>query len=188
MNGKFVCRESLFRTLKMENSLLIAILSPVLITCGGLISWFLKSKKDELINAEERAREFKINTYRKLLEPFIAAFTVSISDEERNREIEKLQSLEYKRAIVDLTTFGSDQTLKTFNKIIQSFYQSDEYRTDPETWDKYTVKLLALISEFLLEIRRDVYSKKTRLVRSELIESILKDIDQYKTRINAAKI
>ena len=172
----------------MENSLIIAILSPVLVTCGGLISWVLKSKKDELINSEERAREFKINTYRKLLEPFIAAFTVSISEEERKSEIDKLQTLEYKKAIIDLTTFGSDQTLRTFNKIIQSFYKSDDYRTSVEAWDEYTVKLLALISEFLLEIRKDVYSRKTRLIRSDLIESILKDIDQYKTRVNAEKI
>lgn len=172
----------------MKETSIIAILTPILITFGGLITWFYKSKKEELLKAEERAREFKITTYRKLLEPFIAAFTSSISEKEKDREVNKLQTLEYKKAVIDLTTFGSDQTINIFNKIMQSFYSIDNYKVDGKIIDDYTVKLLALISQFLLEIRKDVYSKKTRLVRTDLIEAILKDIDLYRTKINAVDL
>jgi len=168
----------------MDQSFIIAILSPILLTIGGIFTWVIKSKREETLNVEEKAREFKIETYRKLLEPFIAAFTFTLSEEEKNKEVNKLSSLEYRKTVIDLNTFGSDESISIFNKIMQTFYHDDDYYVEGKLSDEYTLRLLALISELLLQIRRDLYSKKTRLIRSDLIEFMLKDIDDYKAKIN----
>ena len=71
----------------MNQTLLIAILSPILITIGGIVSWILKSKKEEVLNAESKSREFKIETYKKLLEPFIATLTFTLPEKIKHKEI-----------------------------------------------------------------------------------------------------
>ena len=79
----------------MNQTLIIAILSPILLTVGGIISWIIKSKKEEVINSEAKSREFKIETYKILLEPFIASMTFTLSEKVKQREINKLKTLEY---------------------------------------------------------------------------------------------
>ena len=99
----------------MNQTLIIAILSPILITIGGIISWMIKSKKEEVLNAEAKSREFKIETYKTLLEPFIATLTFTLPEKVKQKEINKLTTLEYKKTVFDLTTFGSDESIKIFN-------------------------------------------------------------------------
>lgn len=173
----------------MSQTLLLAILSPILLTVGGIISWMIKSKKEELINAEDKSREFKIETYKKLLEPFVATFTTTINKNIRKKEIDKMKSLEYKKTVFDLTTFGSDNAIKIFNKIMQTFYRTDEFKdTDGELSKEYGNRLIALISEFLLQIRRDLYSKRTKLKRSEMLEFMITDMNKTEQIINKMKL
>ncbi|HCZ34838.1 MAG TPA: hypothetical protein DHV26_02810, partial [Cytophagales bacterium] len=62
----------------METSILIAIISPILITIGGLLTWILKAKREELLAQEEKTRQFRINTYETLLEPYYGVFTFNL--------------------------------------------------------------------------------------------------------------
>ena len=47
--------------------LIIGLGSPILLGIGGLISWFLKTRKEELQAIEERALEKRIETIEKRL-------------------------------------------------------------------------------------------------------------------------
>jgi hypothetical protein len=173
----------------MNETLLLALLSPVLLTVGGIISWIIKSKKEEIINAEEKSREFKLETYKKLLEPFVATFTNTIDQKIRKKEIDKIKTLEYKRAIFDLTTFGSDKAIQIFNKIMQTFYRADEYKDDNGEYSvEYGNRLIALISELMLQIRKDLYSKRTKLKRSEMLEFMITDMKNTEELINNMKL
>ena len=137
----------------MNQTLLITILSPILITIGGIVSWILKSKKEEVLNAETKSREFKIETYKKLLEPFIATLTFTLTEKVKQKEINKLTTLEYKKAVFDLTTFGSDKAIQIFSKIMQTFFHSDEYKDDDGNYaHEYGNRLIALVSELLLQL------------------------------------
>jgi len=172
----------------MNQTLIIAILTPILLTIGGIISWALKSKKEESLNSEAKSREYKIETYKLLLEPFIATFTFTLSEKIKQREVNKLTTLEYKKAVFDLTTFGSDEAIKIFNKIMQTFFHSDEYKDESgEYTPEYGNRLIALISEFLLQIRKDLHSKKTKLKRSEMLEFMITDMEKTKDIINGMK-
>ena len=173
----------------MNQTLIIAILSPILLTVGGIISWIIKSKKEDILNSEAKSREFKIETYKTLLEPFIATMTFTLSEEVKQREINKLTTLEYKKAVFDLTTFGSDKAIQIFNKIMQTFFHSDIYKDENgEYKSDYGNRLIALLSEFLLQIRKDLYTKKTKLQRSEMLEFMITDMEHTKEIINEMKL
>lgn len=172
----------------MNETLIIAILSPILLTIGGIISWIIKTKKEEVLNAEAKSRDFKIETYKTLLEPFIATMTFTLSDKVKQKEINKLTTLEYKKAVFDLTTFGSDKAIQIFNKIMQTFFHSDKFRDDNGNYkSEYGNRLIALVSELLLQIRKDLYSKRTGLQRSEMLEFMITDIETTKGIINKMK-
>lgn len=173
----------------MNQTLIIAVLSPILLTVGGIISWIIKSKKEDVLNSEAKSREFKIETYKILLEPFIATMTFTLTEKVKQREINKLTTLEYKKAVFDLTTFGSDKAIQIFNKIMQTFFHSDIYKDENgEYTSDYGNRLIALLSELLLQIRKDLYTKKTKLKRSEMLEFMITDMEQTKDIINEMKL
>ncbi len=148
----------------MSQTLIIAILSPVLIAVTGLITWAVKAKREETLNSEEKSRQHKLETYKKLLEPFIAILTFTLDEKQKAKEVDKITTLEYKKAVFDLTTFGSDEAIRTFTKIMQTFFHSEKYiKQDGSYQNEYGTRLVALLSELLLQIRKDLYSKRTKL-------------------------
>ena len=54
--------------------------------------------------------------------------------------------------------------------------------------EENTVRLLSLLSELLLKIRKDVYSNKTSLKRSETLEFMITDIKKYKGMIDKYRL
>ena len=171
----------------MDSTIIIAVLGPILITIGGLITWFFKSKREDTLIAEEKTREFKIKTYETLLEPFITVFTFTLNENQKQKGINKLLSLDYRKAAFNLTTFGSDEVVKSYNNIMQAFFniKSEDFANDDE---EYAVIMLTYLSDLLLNIRKDLYTKKTDLERSEMLAFMINDIDKHQHRINNDKI
>ncbi len=171
----------------MVKELVIVFAAQIIIFGGGLITWYLKSKREDKLLAEERTRDFKIETYRTLLEPYIILFTFTASKREKDDGSKKLLSVKYKTAAFNLTTFGSDQVVRSFNVLMQSMFNADvdNIREDDNS---YSVIMLSLIADFLLSIRMDLYTSNTKLERSEMIEFFITDIDNYRDAIDALKI
>lgn len=166
----------------MDNNFILAIISPVLITIGGIVTWVIKSKKEELMLQEERARENKIKTYETLLEPFIITFTFSLTDEEKEKGISKMMSVEYRKAAFNLMTFGSDDVVQCYNSIMQAFFTvSSEDFADSK---QYAIHMLKLFSSLLIAIRKDLYSKKTKLKKTSMVEFMITDINDYRDQID----
>ena len=59
--------------------------------------------------------------------------------------------------------------------------ENGEYTSD------YGNRLIALLSELLLQIRKDLYTKKTKLKRSEMLEFMITDMEKTKRIINEMK-
>jgi hypothetical protein len=159
----------------MTDTVLIAILSPILITVGGLITWFLKSRKESLLLIEERSREKRMNTYKEILDPFIILITHTASKNEKEKATNTISSSNYKKAAFDLITFGSDETVRCYNSMMQYVFNAQ---------NNDTVELLRLFTDLILNIRKDLYSKKTKLKRSEVLEFTLTDIEKYRKSID----
>lgn len=169
----------------MDKALIIALISPILITIGGLITWFFKSKREDILLAEEKTRDFKIKTYETLLEPFIVVFTFTLRENQKQKGVNKLLSLEYRKAAFNLNTFGSDEVVKSYNLLTQAFFKikREDFKDDEE----YAVIMLTYLSDLLLNIRKDLYTKKTNLKRSEMLEFMINDIEKHEFRINNTK-
>lgn len=166
----------------MDTAVLIAIISPLLLTIGGWLTWLLKAKREESLAQEEKTRLFRIKTYETLLEPYYGLFTFNLPDKVKDKEIQKIATIEYKKAAFNLTTFGSDEVVKSFNNLMQSYYhkRADQFSDK----DEFGIYMVRMFSAFLLAIRKDLYSKNTKLKRSQLVEFMITDIENYRKTVD----
>lgn len=151
-------------------TLVTALGAPLLVFIGGLISWFFKTRKEELQAIEERALERRIETYNTLLHPLIVMFANKSNQKMKDKAISEIGSVEYRKAGFNLITFGSDDMVNAYNEMMQSFYKG-ETDIDP----KLTMKKFA---SFLLSIRKDVYNKNTKLKEWDMLKFMITDIEK----------
>lgn len=153
-------------------TLITALGAPLLVFIGGLISWFLKNRKEELKAIEERALERRIETYNKILNPFIVLLAASKKDNEKMKQkaLDEILSTEYRKAGFNLITFGSDEMVTSYNKMMQGFFNNEN--SDTTT----TMKNFA---NFVLSIRKDVYNKNTKLKDWDMLKFMITDIEKF---------
>jgi hypothetical protein len=155
----------------MENSIIIALLSPILISIGGIISWLLKSKNESLQLAEQLSREKRLETYKKILNPYLTVLTPLATAEEKNKALKELPTTEYKKTAFDLVTFGSDATVRSFNRLLQHSFNNTIKNDNTDN--------LVLFSDLILNVRKDLYSKRTKLKNYETLEFTVTDIKDH---------
>tara|TARA_R110002050_G_scaffold21644_2_gene59706 strand:+ start:529 stop:915 length:387 start_codon:yes stop_codon:yes gene_type:complete len=70
--------------------------------------------------------------------------------------------------------------------IMQAFFnvKPEDFENDNK---EYAVIMLTHLSDLLLNIRKDLYSKKTNLKRSEMLEFMINDIKKHQNRISNYK-
>lgn len=151
-------------------TLITALGAPFLVLIGGLITWFFKSRKEELQAIEERALERRIETYNTILHPLIVMFANKSNQKMKDKAIAEIGSVNYRKAGFNLITFGSDEMVTAYNNMMQSFYKN-ETETDP----KKTMKKFA---QFLLSVRKDVYNKNTKLKDWDMLKFMITDIEK----------
>jgi AcrR family transcriptional regulator len=144
--------------------------APILVLIGGLITWFFKSKREELQAVEERALEKRIETYNELLHPLIVMFSNKTNQKIKDKAIAQIGSLEYRKANFNLITFGSDEMVTSYNNMMQSFYKNES-----ENNPKLALKNFA---GFLLSVRKDVYNKNTKLKDWDMLKFMITDIEK----------
>ena len=149
--------------------LITALGVPILVAISGIVTWFLKTKKEELSAAEERARERRIETYKKLLHPFIVMLSNVGNEKVSTEAVNEVKSVEYREAAFNLMTFGSDDMVNTYNTMMQGFYKSDEQTESSTT--------LRNFAAFILSIRKDLYDKNTKMKDWDMLKFMIKDID-----------
>lgn len=151
--------------------LIVGLGAPILVAIGGLISWFLKSRKEELQAIEERALEKRIQTYNQILHPIIVLFSTGADKKLKDEAIKEIGSIEYRKAGFNLITFGSDEMVNNYNDMMQSFFKN-EAEKDPK-------KIMKKFSKFILSIRKDVYNKNTKLKDWDMLKFMITDIEKF---------
>lgn len=151
-------------------TLITALGAPFLVLIGGLITWFFKSRKEELQAIEERALEKRIETYNTILYPLIVMFANKSNQKEKDEAIKEIGSVEYRKAGFSLITFGSDEMVTAYNNMMQSFYKSEAEKDPKKTMKKF--------AQFLLSIRKDVYNKNTKLQDWDMLKFMITDIEK----------
>lgn len=158
--------------MKSEHFTLIAALgAPILVAIGGLVTWFLKTRKEELQAIEERALERRIEIYNQILDPIIVLFTSGANQKLKDEASKKFTTVEYRKAAFNLITFGSDDMVNAYNTMMQSFYKNESDSNPKITMRKY--------ANFILAIRKDLYNKNTKLKYLDMLKFMIKDIETF---------
>jgi len=148
----------------------LQILGPSLLTIlGGIIAWIIKSKAEELQATEKKLRDERRKIYEQILEPYIQLFSDLKNTE---KAMEKIVSFDYKKTSFDLYLFGSDSVVKAYNQLMQYVFKNEDLKTqNPRTY-------MTLWANFLLEIRKSLGNKRTKLSDIDMLKGWIKDIDK----------
>lgn len=143
----------------------------VLVAIVGVVFWFIQQRAVEFRAIEESLKEERRKTYATMLDPFIKIFTDN-SEKELAIVKKALTSYEHKKAAIELNLFSPDDVIRAHNDLMQHFYNPADL---PE---KQRTKITAdLLGKFLLEIRKSLGNKKSKLDQFDMLRSMLKDSD-----------
>ncbi|MCJ7812649.1 hypothetical protein MUP95_04930 [bacterium] len=153
----------------------IQILGPsLLLIIGGIISWFIKSRVEELQAIEEKLREDRRKIYLQILDPYIKLFS-DISQTNMAQQVKRIKSYDYKKAAFELNIFGSDNVIAAYNNLMTHIFQAEASgKQDPN-------EMFDLWGKLLLEIRKSLGNKKTNLNSIDMLRGMIKDIDNLKS-------
>ena len=149
------------------------VLGPtVLVLVGGLVSWYLKDRTEELRSEREKFRRERLSIYTEILEPVLGAFVYQESQQKKARVIEKVKTDQYRKKAFELTLYGSDAVVRAWNSFMQYMYTTNET-------GNFDLKVgLEKLGTVLLAVRRDLGNKNTNLEAIELFKWFLRDFDK----------
>jgi len=142
----------------------------LLMVLRGIITWFIKSRVEELCATEERLREERRKIYGQILDTYIRLFA-DLKGQGTTQAIKKITSYEYRKTAFDLNLFGSDDVVRSYNAIMKHTYEAES------TGKQEPKKMMHLWGGLLLEIRRSLGNKKTKLDEFDMLRAMIKDID-----------
>lgn len=149
---------------------LLYVLGPsLLIIIGGLISWLLKYRYEKLREVEEKLRFERRKIYIEILEPYITLFSLDEKNKIENA-MKKILSTDYKKTAFELCLFGSDDVVISYNNLLKYGYESEKNEK------RDNKKMITLFGNLLLEIRRSLGNKKTKLNETDMLQNMIKDI------------
>ena len=150
----------------------LQILGPTLLmVLGGIITWFIKSKVEELRAIEEKLREERRNIYAQILDPYIRIFA-DMKGKGPDNALKIITSYDYRKTAFDLNLFGSDEVVIAYNNLMKHTYEAEATENnDPN-------KMMLLWGKLLLEIRKSLGNKNTELNELDMLRAMIKDVDK----------
>jgi len=153
-----------------------AIGPSLLIVVGGVITWLIKSKIEELRTAQRRLTAKRLKIYSGILEPYIQILhDIKSGKDGTGAAIRRILSLEYRRTAFELCLMGSDEVVRAYNDLMQWSFKMGK-SDDPDT--KGFIRLFA---RFLLAIRKSVGNRGTRLEEIDMLRWMINDIETLNT-------
>jgi len=150
----------------------LQILGPtLLVVLGGIITWFIKSKIEELRAIKEKLREERRNIYAQILDPYIRLFA-DLKGKGPNEALKRITSYDYRKTAFDLNLVGSDEVVRAYNNLMKHTYEAEA------TGNQDPKEMMRLWGKLLLEIRKSLGNKKTRLNEIDMLRAMIKDIEK----------
>lgn len=163
-----------------------SIATPVIVLFLTAIGWRLRRRMDRQHELEDKLREDRINIYNHILEPFIILLMTDVAwqHDKQNRgkdkneiAIGKMLSLEYRKIAFKLSLVGSDAVVLAYNDLFQHFYTQGD---NPDTSEKNLKIMMALLGNFLLQIRRSMGNEATTLNQWQMLEWFMTDARKWR--------
>jgi len=150
--------ENWLEIIRLMITLVASVAIPIVIfTVGNRIS--------NLRQLEEKLRNDRIEIYNKILEPFLLIFSTEAvikgSAKYKNEKIktgvelatEKILNLDYQAYSFKLALIGSDEVVKSYNNLMQAYYNSEKLSGDSTEIGEHLIKYMAVL---LLEVRKSL--------------------------------
>lgn len=156
-----------------------SIATPILIVILSAVGWRIRIQLERNRELEEKLRIERIKIYNDLIRPFIILF----SPEQKNKSQEykeataaqHLLTTDYRRVGFELALLGSDAVIKAYNDLMQHFFQATN-STEPKVGEMDAItKMIILMGNLLLEIRKSMGNEKTKLTNVDMLEWFISD-------------
>lgn len=163
-----------------------SIATPILVTLLGAIGWSIRARLQRRIDLEEKLRQERVDTYNKILEPFIILLMTEEAwkkdpknkNKDKNTETEKMWlSLDYRKTSFYLSLIGSDDVIRSYNDLMQYVFHIDQNQGSQAV---DVQKIASLLGSFLLSIRKSMGNEKTDLDEFEMLEWFMKDAQSFR--------
>lgn len=156
-----------------SESIIIDILIPIVTALiGAAAIWFVQKNLQEKREVERQLSAKRQEIYMGLLDPYIRIFS-DIKGPGIDQAIKKITSHEYKKIAFGLALLGSDEVIKSYNTFMRYTFESEA------SGERDTGKLMRLWGNLLLEIRKSLGNKKTTLKEKDMLQGMIKDINNY---------
>ena len=161
------------------------IFTPILLLILSGIGWKYRQSMERRLKIEEKLRDDRIEIYNQILEPFVIMLMSddAWSSNPKNKNKDKFEiakskmlSLEYRKVSFKLSLIGSDPVVISFSDLMQYSYHMDK---DKSNSLENSAKILNLLGNFLLEIRRSMGNDSTKINNWGMLEWFIKDIKTY---------
>ncbi len=173
------------------------VATPVLVLILTGIGWHIKSrleavresenkKLDRIRELEDKLREDRIEIYNALLEPFFVLFTTDVvfsqdpkykGKNKKEYSIGKMLTVDYRKVGFKLSLIADDSVVMAYNQLMQFFYHTKENPAEPEI---HTSQWLHLLGNLLLEIRKSLGNKETKVDEWEMLEWFITDVQNMR--------
>lgn len=150
----------------------LLVLAALSVVSGAV--WFIKSRREESRAAQQRLNSERRDTYRKILSPYIGILTGLKDKAGTAKAVAVIQSQGHKQAVFDLVFFGSDNVVKAHSALFQYAYKGEA----SESAEQRGIMFMRLWGRLLLEIRKDVGNKDTKLDELDVLRWLITDIDK----------
>jgi hypothetical protein len=162
-----------------------SVATPLFVLILTAVGWRLRQSIERRRDLENKLHADRIDTYNKVLEPFIILLMSDTAWEHDPKHkgkskndfaMAKMMSLEYRNTGFKLSLVGSDAVVTAYNNLFQFIF---EQGSDPKhTPDRLKV-MLSLLGTFLLEIRKSMGNESSKLTNWQMLEWFITDVRKY---------
>jgi hypothetical protein len=153
----------------------IGVVVPLVIVAigsiGGLVGYVLRSRLDDIRDAERRLAEERRKLYSDLLAPYIEIFgAIGSADAGTTTPIPPARM---RKLGFDLMLVGSDDVVRAYNRMMQHVYRNPDE----------SLEILHFWALLLLEVRRSLGSARTELNEVDMVRFALIDIHTFEDHV-----
>ncbi|NOY73950.1 MAG: hypothetical protein GXP14_16540 [Gammaproteobacteria bacterium] len=169
-----------------------SIATPILVIILTAVGWKFRMSLERKNELDNKLRDDRIDTYNKILEPFIimlmsdAAWESDKKNKGKDRNdfaTNKMLSLEYRRLGFKLALMAPDSLVKSYNDLMTYLYNIEETGADKK--DTFLHDMLKLLGTFLIEIRKSMGNETTKLDYWDMCEWWMSDTRKLKNEYRA---
>lgn len=165
-----------------------SLATPIMVLIFSIIGARYKALLERKIKLDESLRENRSAIYMDILEPFMLAistkkeymnFQGSKKETPSERASKIMGSVEYQKRAFQLSLIGSDGVLKTYNDLMQYFYNQKPNDSENETNNEEVLSMMRKLGAFLVEIRKSLGNETTKMEEYDMLKWAIKDFYQF---------